>query len=530
MASLLRFVVSQRRWRSTAIPPGRRPRVAVCLSGGVDSTMVAMLLKLHGGYDLVGVHMECWDPAVRDDDDDEERMNACMSDGAPCSRDLKDASAVARALDIPFQAVDLSREYWNRVFEPTVKGVEARTSPNPDVLCNTHIKFGALMDHLPFVGASSSPGAFDFIATGHYARAGHVIDASFVAALPDSVRGLLTTSEGPAPAVLRRALSAHNDQSYFLSQVPPHRLQRLIAPLGYAPGGKAAVRAALAQLAEALPAYHRQVLFSAAGRPTSTGLCFVGRQPWKTFIAQHLPPDALGLRSGPIFDVTAAIRFGGPPTLISGHTMHKNVAYAPELPHAAHQGTSLYTLGERIDIWPGPRTNILKAFVAYKDVAPGACLDGPGLGVVVGASDDPALGTTCVLVRWAVGGASSLPFDDLTANSTKFQVVCRAREWPGTRGQVSMTALPNDLLAAVRQTCPAGDQDFTSRFTAFRNAVREARGRIAAGGSAAGASVSVVTLDQPHRSVTPGQAIVLYDADGVVAASGWVDAALPSWP
>src|SRR6185312_3037606 len=130
---------------------GIRVRVVVGMSGGVDSSVAALLLK-RGGYDVVGLFMKNWE-----DDDDEEYCST--------RQDLIDAAAAADVIGIELEAVNFSAEYKDRVFAEFLREYSAGRTPNPDVLCNAEIKFKAFLDHAMRLGASK-------IATGHYARTG----------------------------------------------------------------------------------------------------------------------------------------------------------------------------------------------------------------------------------------------------------------------------------------------------------------------------------------------------------------------
>lgn len=137
---------------TTSITPPSRGRVIVGMSGGVDSSVSALLLK-EQGYEVEGLFMKNWE-----EDDTEEYCTA--------AEDLRDAQAVAERLGIRLHTVNFSGEYWDRVFEQFLREYQAGRTPNPDVLCNREIKFRAFLDHALGLGA-------DFIATGHYARIGH---------------------------------------------------------------------------------------------------------------------------------------------------------------------------------------------------------------------------------------------------------------------------------------------------------------------------------------------------------------------
>ncbi|CAN0060097.1 unnamed protein product [Ectocarpus sp. 6 AP-2014] len=225
---------------------GLKQRVVVGMSGGVDSSVVAMLLHQQAseGYEVVGVFMRNWD------EQDETGSDVCAAD-----TDLEDARRVGYHLGIPVETVDFSREYWNQVFEPSLHEFDRCRTPNMDVACNRFIKFDAFREHA--LGRMSA----DFVATGHYAR----------------------TAPGPggdwSRPVLRQAEDGNKDQTYFLSGVPSEGLAKVLFPLG------GLTKPEVRRLAEegGLPV---------ARKRESMGVCFVGkRRSWASFISQYLTPS-----------------------------------------------------------------------------------------------------------------------------------------------------------------------------------------------------------------------------------------------
>ncbi len=208
-------------------------RVVVGMSGGVDSSVAALLLK-RAGHDVVGLFMKNWE----DDDDDEY-----------CStrEDLIDAAAAADAIGIELEAVNFAAEYKDRVFADFLREYSAGRTPNPDVLCNAEIKFKAFLDHAMRLGAAK-------IATGHYARV-------------DTVDGHYR---------LLRGKDGGKDQSYFLHRLTQEQLARVLFPLGDLK--KADVRK-LAKDA-GLPNHAKK---------DSTGICFIGERPFREFLNRYLP-------------------------------------------------------------------------------------------------------------------------------------------------------------------------------------------------------------------------------------------------
>ena len=210
----------------------KRERVVVGLSGGVDSAVAALLLKREG-HEVVGVFMKNWE-----DDGDLH----CTS-----REDLVDAAAVADLIGIELEAVNFAAEYRERVFAHFLREYRAGRTPNPDVLCNSEIKFRAFLDHALALGAAR-------IATGHYAR-------------------VRRTGAG---VELLKAADASKDQSYFL-----HRLtQEQLAPVAFPLGGIEKRRVREIAREAGLPVHAKR---------DSTGICFIGERPFREFLARYLP-------------------------------------------------------------------------------------------------------------------------------------------------------------------------------------------------------------------------------------------------
>ncbi|HET7364246.1 MAG TPA: tRNA 2-thiouridine(34) synthase MnmA [Burkholderiales bacterium] len=216
-------------------------RVVVGMSGGVDSSVAALLLKRQG-YEVVGLFMKNWE----DDDTDEY-----------CStrQDLIDAAAAADVIGVELEAVNFAAEYKDRVFAEFLREYSSGRTPNPDVLCNAEIKFRAFLDHAMRLGATK-------IATGHYAR--------------------LDMSEGRHR--LLRGKDAGKDQSYFLHRLTQEQLSRVMFPVGDLE--KSEVRRIA--LEAGLPNHAKK---------DSTGICFIGERPFREFLNRYLPKAP-----GPIVD------------------------------------------------------------------------------------------------------------------------------------------------------------------------------------------------------------------------------------
>lgn len=208
-------------------------KVIVGISGGVDSSVAALLLK-HQDYRVEALFMKNWDEKTED--------GGCLWEA-----DVEDAMRVCDKLKIPLNTVDLSREYWDSVFVEFLDEYRAGRTPNPDILCNQEVKFRAFLQHALALGA-------DRIATGHYARV-----------LPTHGKHLLY-----------KGLDRNKDQSYFLCRLHQEQLARSLFPLGEM--HKSAVRE----------------LAGSAGLVThdkkdSTGICFIGERPFREFLSQYIP-------------------------------------------------------------------------------------------------------------------------------------------------------------------------------------------------------------------------------------------------
>uniref|UniRef100_A0A131XYF6 tRNA-5-taurinomethyluridine 2-sulfurtransferase n=1 Tax=Ixodes ricinus TaxID=34613 RepID=A0A131XYF6_IXORI len=231
-----------------------RFRKVVCgMSGGVDSSVAAFLLR-KSGYDVTGVFMRNWDPHDAD--------SRCDLDA-----DETDAKWVCDTLGIPFTTVDFVKPYWHNVFSPMLQEYQDGLTPNPDIMCNRVIKFGAFHRH-----AVERFGA-DAVATGHYAR---------IRNLPDGSVELL------------RGVDPVKDQSFFLSQVGQAALQRTLFPLGEATKGQ--VKA----LARSL-GLHR-----VADKKESMGMCFIGKQDFQSFVEKYVEP-----KRGAFVDIETGKVVGG---------------------------------------------------------------------------------------------------------------------------------------------------------------------------------------------------------------------------
>ncbi|WP_416049663.1 tRNA 2-thiouridine(34) synthase MnmA [Cupriavidus basilensis] len=215
-------------------------RVVVGMSGGVDSSVTAWLLKQQG-YEVIGLFMKNWE-----DDDDSEYCST--------RQDWLDVVSVADLIGVDVEAVNFAAEYKDRVFADFLREYSAGRTPNPDVLCNAEIKFKAFLDHAMSLGA-------DTIATGHYAR---VREAG------------ADVGAGTGRFELLKAFDHTKDQSYFLHRLNQAQLSRTLFPLGEMP--KTRVREIAAEIG--LPN---------AKKKDSTGICFIGERPFRDFLNRYLP-------------------------------------------------------------------------------------------------------------------------------------------------------------------------------------------------------------------------------------------------
>ncbi len=267
--------------------------IMVGVSGGVDSSVAALLLRRNGA-DIAGLFMQNWE--------EDERFGECRAE-----RDRSDALRVCAALDIPFHARNFANQYWDQVFAHFLDEYRAGRTPNPDVLCNREIKFKTFLQHAQGLGAEK-------IATGHYARI-------------DQVDGRYR---------LLRGLDANKDQSYFLYTLGQQQLAATVFPIGELP--KSEVRR----------------LARDAGLPThakkdSTGICFIGERDFREFLSHYIPartgdmrtPDGtrigrhdgvmyytLGQRNG--LGIGGRRSAGGEPWYVVGKNVSANVLYVAQ--------------------------------------------------------------------------------------------------------------------------------------------------------------------------------------------------------
>lgn len=264
-------------------------RVVVGMSGGVDSSVAALLLKQQG-YDVIGIFMKNWD--------DTDENGVCTA-----TEDYEDVVRVCNQIGIPYYAVNFEKQYWEKVFTYFLDEYKAGRTPNPDVMCNKEIKFKAFLEHAMALGA-------DYLATGHYARV----------AYRDGEYQLL------------RGLDANKDQTYFLNQLGQAQLSKVLFPIGELQ--KAQVR----EIA-------KEAGLATAGKKDSTGICFIGERNFKQFLSNYLPaqPGQMQTLDGKVKGThdglmyyTIGQRHGlgiggsGEPWFVVGKNLKENILYVAQ--------------------------------------------------------------------------------------------------------------------------------------------------------------------------------------------------------
>ena len=207
-------------------------KVVVGMSGGVDSSVSAYLLK-EQGYDVVGVFMKNWEEKDKD--------GHCMAE-----QDYEDVVKVCEQLDIPYYSINFEKEYWDKVFTYFLDEYKKGRTPNPDIMCNKEIKFKVFLEYAYDLGA-------DFVATGHYAR----------------------TADSEDGKLLLRGLDNNKDQTYFLSQLNQNQIKDILFPIGDLQ--KSEVR----EIAQ-------KINLATAKKKDSTGICFIGERNFKEFLNKYL--------------------------------------------------------------------------------------------------------------------------------------------------------------------------------------------------------------------------------------------------
>ena len=214
-------------------------KVVIGMSGGVDSSVAAILLKQQG-YEVIGLFMRNWDASINGDILGNPTLNENI---CPQEQDYNDALAVCKKIGIPLHRIDFVKEYWDNVFTYFLDELKKGRTPNPDVMCNKYIKFDYFIREAKRLGA-------DYIATGHYAR----------------------IKDGK----LLRAIDQNKDQTYFLSQLNAKQLENVLFPIGDLEKPK------VREIAE-------EYGLITAKKKDSTGICFIGERNFKNFLKNYLP-------------------------------------------------------------------------------------------------------------------------------------------------------------------------------------------------------------------------------------------------
>jgi len=276
----------------TQVKPISETKVVVGLSGGVDSSVAAYLLK-EKGYQVIGLFMKNW----HDD-------SVTISDECPWLEDSNDALIVAERLQIPFQTIDLSEVYKERIVDYMFREYQAGRTPNPDVLCNREIKFDVFLKKALALGA-------DFVATGHYCRKDEI------------------EKDGRKIYRLLAGADGSKDQSYFLCQLNQDQLAKSLFPIGELQ--KSEVRE-IARSAQLITAEKRD----------SQGLCFIGKVRLPEFLQQRLDP-----KKGKIIEIPRTLEPTELPETLALRS--KAFEFSPEMGDeiGTHNGAHFFTLGQR---------------------------------------------------------------------------------------------------------------------------------------------------------------------------------------
>ena len=310
-------------------------RVVVGLSGGVDSSVAAYLLQQQG-YEVIGLFMKNWH------DDSVTISNEC-----PWLEDSNDALLVAEKLGIPFQTVDLSEQYKEKIVDYMFREYERGRTPNPDVLCNREIKFDVFMKIAMSLGA-------DFVATGHYCRKGEI------------------ENEGNKTYQLLAGADSNKDQSYFLCQLSQEQLAKSLFPIGELT--KPEVREIASQMD-----------LVTAEKKDSQGLCFIGKVRLPEFLQQKLQPkeglivqidknNPIYSNKNQVFDSAEAHLKSESQSILYNEEMGKIVG--------KHQGAHYFTTGQRKGLNVGGTTEplfIIATNVTTNTIYTGLGSQHPGL-------------------------------------------------------------------------------------------------------------------------------------------------------
>ncbi|MEJ6348338.1 tRNA 2-thiouridine(34) synthase MnmA [Holzapfeliella sp. He02] len=277
-----------------------KTRVVVGMSGGVDSSVTALLLKQQG-YDVIGVFMKNWD--------DTDEFGVCTA-----TEDYEDVRKVAEKIGIPYYSVNFEKEYWDRVFEYFLAEYRKGRTPNPDVMCNKEVKFKAFLDYAMDLDA-------DYVAMGHYAKI-YRDEAGYTH--------------------LMRATDTNKDQTYFLCQLSQAQLDKTMFPL------QGLTKPEVRKIAE-------EAGLVTAKKKDSTGICFIGDRNFRQFLSQYLPaqpgkmmtPDGteMGTHTGLMYYTIgqrSGLGIGGTqgssnePWFVVGKDINDNILYVDQGFHNEH--------------------------------------------------------------------------------------------------------------------------------------------------------------------------------------------------
>lgn len=310
-------------------------RVVVGLSGGVDSSVAAYLLQQQG-YEVIGLFMKNWH------DDSVTISNEC-----PWLEDSNDALLVAEKLGIPFQTVDLSEEYKEKIVDYMFNEYEKGRTPNPDVLCNREIKFDVFMKIALSLGA-------DYVATGHYCQKSEI------------------EVNGETVYQLKAGADTNKDQSYFLCQLSQEQLAKSLFPIGELT--KPEVREIAAQMD-----------LITAEKKDSQGLCFIGKVRLPEFLQQKLQPkDGIIIqidKNDPVYSFEKEAELTLEDSLVSDA---RKIPYTPDMGKVVgkHQGAHYFTIGQRKGLNVGGTTDplfIIATNVETNTIYTGLTSQHPGL-------------------------------------------------------------------------------------------------------------------------------------------------------
>ena len=304
-------------------------KVAVLISGGVDSSVALALLK-EQGYDITAFYLKIWL------EDELSYLGNC-----PWEDDLEYVRKVCDQFSIPLEVVSMQRAYWDKVVAYTIAEVKAGRTPNPDVLCNQYVKFGAFYDHIS--------DEYDYVATGHYAQVEHLKDVSLLKKAPDLIK----------------------DQTYFLCQLSQQQLQRVLFPVGNYE--KSEVR----ELAQKFDLPNKD-------RKDSQGICFLGKFKFADFLRAHLGDkkgDLVEFETGSVvgshqgfwyytIGQRQGIRLSGGPWYVVDKDSTKNIVYISKQyrDSAEHKSGVIVTTMNWISDKPSEKSELMMKFRHGADI------------------------------------------------------------------------------------------------------------------------------------------------------------------